>query len=170
MAYEVSRRSFLKGAAALAAATAVSGLLTACGGGKNDSGFTLKGDNYKVYFSDADCTYSTTNNIYNVQLDMQIERITKAMNPLASSSDYGDVFSAKIGDQKLDIANPKETVKKLSKGEKERCTPKFTTESKDVYDKATSGAELMYLTIKLNGDSTVFEINLKTNTIKYKVR
>ena len=34
MVYEVSRRSFLKGAAALAVATAASGLLTACGGGK----------------------------------------------------------------------------------------------------------------------------------------
>ena len=33
MGYEVSRRSFLKGAAALAVATAASGLLTACGGG-----------------------------------------------------------------------------------------------------------------------------------------
>ena len=37
MAYEVSRRSFLKGAAALAVATAASGLLTACGGGKGSS-------------------------------------------------------------------------------------------------------------------------------------
>ena len=37
MAYEVSRRSFLKGAAALAVATAASGLLTACGGGKDDA-------------------------------------------------------------------------------------------------------------------------------------
>ena len=56
MAYEVSRRSFLKGAAALAVATAASGLLTACGGGKEDNGFTLKVEDYKVYFSDADCT------------------------------------------------------------------------------------------------------------------
>ena len=48
MVYEVSRRSFLKGAAALAVATAASGLLTACGGGKNDSGFTI--GKYKVYF------------------------------------------------------------------------------------------------------------------------
>ena len=47
MAYEVSRRSFLKGAAALAVATAASGLLTACGGGKNDSGFTI--GKYKVF-------------------------------------------------------------------------------------------------------------------------
>ena len=37
MAYEVSRRSFLKGAAALAVATAASGLLTACGGGGGGS-------------------------------------------------------------------------------------------------------------------------------------
>lgn len=170
MAYEVSRRSFLKGAAALAAATAASGLLTACGGGKNDSGFTLKGDNYKVYFSDADCTYSTTYNIYNVQLDMQIERITKAMNPLASSTSYKKAFSAKINDTPLKLANEDDTVKKLSKGEKEHCTPRFTTDSKDLFDKATSGAALMYLTVELNGDSTVFEINLKTNTIKYKVR
>ena len=36
MVYEVSRRSFLKGAAALAVATAASGLLTACGGGKGE--------------------------------------------------------------------------------------------------------------------------------------
>lgn len=34
MEYEVSRRSFLKGAAALAVATAASGLLTACGGAR----------------------------------------------------------------------------------------------------------------------------------------
>lgn len=41
MAYEVSRRSFLKGAAALAVATAASGLLTACGGGKDNAGFAI---------------------------------------------------------------------------------------------------------------------------------
>lgn len=41
MVYEVSRRSFLKGAAALAVATAASGLLTACGGGKEDNGFAI---------------------------------------------------------------------------------------------------------------------------------
>ena len=46
MAYEVSRRSFLKGAAALAVATAASGLLTACGGGKGD-GYTI--GEYTVY-------------------------------------------------------------------------------------------------------------------------
>ena len=49
MVYEVSRRSFLKGAAALAVATAASGLLTACGGGKEDNGFTLKGDGCRLY-------------------------------------------------------------------------------------------------------------------------
>ena len=48
MAYEVSRRSFLKGAAALAVATAASGLLTACGGGKGD-GYTI--GEYTVYLS-----------------------------------------------------------------------------------------------------------------------
>ena len=48
MGYEVSRRSFLKGAAALAVATAASGLLTACGGGKGD-GYTI--GEYTVYLS-----------------------------------------------------------------------------------------------------------------------
>lgn len=170
MAYEVSRRSFLKGAAALAVATAASGLLTACGGGKEDNGFTLKGDDYKVYFSDADCTYSTTYKNYNVQLDMQLERITKVINPLASSTDYDKVFSAKIGDKSLTLANKTDSVKKLSKGEKWRCTPKFTTEDKDLFEKATNGTELLYLTITMGKENTTFEVNLKTNTIKYKVR
>ena len=114
--------------------------------------------------------YSTTYKNYNVQLDMQLERITKVINPLASSTAYDKVFSAKIGDKSLTLANKTDSVKKLSKGEKERCTPKFTTEDKDLFEKATNGTELLYLTITMGKEDTTFEVNLKTNTIKYKVR
>lgn len=167
MAYEVSRRSFLKGAAALAVATAASGLLTACGGGKGDNGFTLKGDDYKVYFSDP--TWGTMENTTNyVQMELRMERITKVLNPLPSSTKYSAIFSAKIGDDPIDLANGSDTVKKLSKNDSVVCTPRFNT-TKDLFTKATNGEELVYLTIKMGGDATEFEINLKTKTVKYKV-
>ena len=37
-------------------------------------------------------------------------------------------------------------------------------------EKATNGTELLYLTITMGKEDTTFEVNLKTNTIKYKVR
>ena len=170
MAYEVSRRSFLKGAAALAVATAASGLLTACGGGKDDSGFVLKGDDYKVYFSSPDCGTSVTQNNCYAQMNLKMERITKVLNPLPSSTKYSEIFSAKIGDTSISLSNGSDSVKKLSKGESVSCAPRFVTEDKALFEKATSGNALVYLTVKMGGDSTVFEVNLKTNTIKYKVR
>lgn len=171
MAYQVSRRSFLKGAAALAVATAASGLLTGCGGGKNDSGFTLKGDDYKVYFSDSEWGTIENSNYY-MQMNLKMERITKVLNPLPSSTKYSEIFSAKIGDADagIKLTNGDETVKKLSKNDSVVCVPRFVTDNKTLFDKATNGEELVYLTIKMGGDSTVFEINLKTKTIKYKVR
>lgn len=167
MAYEVSRRSFLKGAAALAAATAASGLLTACGGGKNDSGFTLKGDNYKVYFSTPEWG-SVKDTDYYVQTNLKMERITKS-SMLSGSDKYSEVFSAKIGNTVLTLSNGSEKVAKLSKGEKDVCVPRFTTNDKTLFDKAKNGEEKVYLTITMGKNSTDFEIDLKAGTIKYKV-
>lgn len=101
MAYEVSRRSFLKGAAALAVATAASGLLTACGGGKNDSGFTI--GKYKVYFDSPDFGTSDAQGNHFFEPNLKIECIKT--DYLDTARDFDKVFSAKIGETNLTLYN-----------------------------------------------------------------
>lgn len=94
-------RSFLKGAAALAAATAASGLLTACGGGKNDSGFTI--GKYKVYFDSPDFGTSDAQGNHFIEPSMKIECIKT--DRFDGSRKFSKTFYAKIGDTELALSN-----------------------------------------------------------------
>ena len=166
MAYEVSRRSFLKGAAALAAATAASGLLTACGGGKNDSGFTI--GKYKVYFDSPDFGTSDAQGNHFIEPSMKIECIKT--DRFDGSRKFSKTFYAKIGDTELALSNGDKEVNNMKKGDKFSYAPHFITKDDALYQKAVSGQALVYLTINLYGDTATFEVNLKDKTIKYTVK
>ena len=93
MGYEVSRRSFLKGAAALAVATAASGLLTACGGGKGD-GCTI--GEYTVYLSLQ--SYGWMNEKKNPYGFVIPEVKIKGKKSGFNNKSYKEMFALKVGD------------------------------------------------------------------------
>ena len=166
MAYEVSRRSFLKGAGALAAATAASGLLTACGGGKNDAGVVV-GD-YKVYFEGVKSGSETLkeSTVYYIEPTVRIKRIE---GNGWRSIHYEDAFtSAKVKDQALELSNKNESFGPLDKKQEALCKPRFTTKDEAVCKSAANG-ELVYFTIVLSKKEALFETNLKTGSVKLVV-
>lgn len=166
MAYEVSRRSFLKGAAALAIATAASGLLTACGGGKGDSGFTI--GKYKVYFDSPDFGTSDAQGNHFIEPSMKIECIKT--DYLDTAREFSKTFTAKIGETEITLSNKDEKINNMKKGDKFSYAPHFITKDGALYQKAANGEALVYLTIDLYGDKATFDINLKDKTIKYNVK
>lgn len=163
MAYEVSRRSFLKGAAVLAVATAASGLLTGCGGGKDDGGVVI-GD-YKVYFEGLKSGYeiSKDSKAYYVEPTVRIKRME---GNGWRSTHYEDVFtSAKVKDKTLELSNKTDSFGPLDKKQEALCKPRFTTQDEATYNSAANG-ELVYFTIVLSKKEALFETNLKTGTVK----
>ena len=167
MAYEVSRRSFLKGAAVLAVATAASGLLTGCGGGSDkDPDFTI--GNYKVYFGNLDFGQSDAKGNHFIEPTLKIECMKT--NIMHTSKKFSSVFSAKVGSTTLNLLNDDESIKKMTKGDKFQYAPHFVTTDDALYAKLKNGEETVKLTIDLYGDSATFEVNLKNNTIKYTVK
>ena len=132
MAYEVSRRSFLKGAAALAVATAASGLLTACGGGKEDNGFTV--GKYKVYFDSPDFGTSDAQGNHFIEPNLKIECIKT--DYLDTARDFDKVFSAKIGETNLTLYNRNDKINNMKKGDKYSYAPHFVTKDDALYQKA----------------------------------
>ena len=166
MAYEVSPRGFLKAAAVLAGATAASGLLTACGGGKGDSGFTI--GKYKVYFDSPDFGTSDAQGNHFFEPNMKIECIKT--DHFDTAREFDKTFSAKIGETELTLSNKDEKINNMKKGDKYSYAPHFITKDDALYQKAVNGDVLVHLTINLYGDKATFDVNLKDKTIKYTVK
>lgn len=164
MAYEVSRRSFLKGAAALAAATAASGLLTACGGGKNDDGFTM-GD-AKVYFGKMSYGINEDTKTYFIIPDVKI----LAYRDDLKSVKFEKLFSAKVGDEPLTLENKSSSTDKLKKGSAKDYLPKLTTKNSSLYEAVKSGTKTLDLTITLSGSKMVFSMNLPEDKVTVTVK
>ena len=117
MAYEVSRRSFLKGAAALAVATAASGLLTACGGGKGD-GYTI--GEYTVYLSLQ--SYGWMNEKKNPYGFVIPEVNIKGKKSGFNNKSYKEMFALKVGDVEFKLDENKRVT--LIQGKTVDCLPK----------------------------------------------
>ena len=166
MAYEVSRRSFLKGAAVLAVTTAASGLLTGCGGGKDDGGFTI--GKYKVYFDTLDFGTSDAHGNHYFEPKLKIECLKT--DYLDTARSFDKVFSAKIGETSLTLSNNDDKINNMKKGDKYSYVPHFITQDDALYQKAVKGEVLVQLTIDMYGDKETFDVNLKDKTIKYTVK
>lgn len=164
MAYEVSRRSFLKGAAALAAATAASGLLTACGGGKNDDGFTM--GNAKVYFGKMNYGIDEGNKTYYITPDVKI----LAYRDDLKSVKFGELFSAKVGSESLTLENKSSSTGRLKKGSAKDYLPRLTTTDPELYKAVKSGEKTLDLTITLSGSKMVFSMNLPEDKVTVTVK
>ena len=164
MAYEVSRRSFLKGAAALAVATAASGLLTACGGGKDDGGFAI-GDNFKVYFGTLDFGTSDANGKNYIDVKVKVE--CTETKKWVSSKKLSDVFVP--ADANVELYNKNETFEKMTRGDMRTYEPHFVM-SDDLYKQYMDGKKDFCMTINLYGEKSTFNVNLPKKTISYTVK
>lgn len=163
MAYEVSRRSFLKGAAALAVATAASGLLTACGGGSN-TGFAV-GD-YRISGGKVEYYRADSQGRYTIETTVTIKRTSsKSWTEWFSvfqNKDYADVFSA----EKMKLLNGDVKFESLGKNDEVVCTPRFYTTDETQFNKFVNGDELMKLKIELaRNQSSTFNVDVKNKTI-----
>ena len=156
MAYEVSRRSFLKGAAALAVATAASGLLTACGGGKGD-GYTI--GEYTVYLSLQ--SYGWMNEKKNPYGFVIPEVNIKGKKSGFNNKSYKEMFALKVGDVEFKHVT-------LIQGKRADCLPKFTTTDETAYNAAISGEKTLEFSITLSGQTQTFVVDLKNKKITLK--
>ena len=143
MGYEVSRRSFLKGAAALAVATAASGLLTACGGGKGD-GYTI--GEYTVYLSLQ--SYGWMNEKKNPYGFVIPEVKIKGKKSGFNNKSYKEMFALKVGDVEFKLDENKRVT--LIQGKTVDCLPKFTTTDETAYNAAISGEKTLEFSITLS--------------------
>ena len=164
MAYEVSRRSFLKGAAALAVATAASGLLTACGGGKEDAGFAI-GD-YRISGGAVEYWNADSQGRYTIETTVTITKTgskswTDWFNVFKNKK-YDDIFSAK----NMKLLNGDEKFEMPSKNDDVVCKLRFYTTDKTLFDKFVNGEEKMTLKIELaRNQSKTFLVDVKNKTI-----
>ncbi len=157
MAYEVSRRNFMKGAAMAAAAAAVSGLMTGCSGDTKPVAQIQLGD-YTVRVTDAKTAQESSVagaqkvNGYITPV-VGIEYSGKGSMTLL----YTDIFSAELGGSKMTLTNPA-SVYNSTVGNFKSCEPKFKTTDKDLYAGFNSNTQAMKLKVTLDKETAIFTI------------
>lgn len=172
MVSKVSRRNFLKGAAAMTVAAAASTLLAGCSGnGGNDvpdPNTVMLGD-YKVKVTSAKTAQESATNS---------NKITGYITPVVSISYsgkgsptflYKEIFiSAMIGDTKMTLTNPLQPYNSIV-GTFANCEPKYKTTDKEAYLDYTGSKKPMVLKVSFDDKTyAVFEIwnNGKINPSK----
>lgn len=154
MAEKITRRTFLKCAAATAAAVSLSGVLTGCGGGSTVGEF-------RVYFNDKPTFgWMDSGNYGLVTLKIGIKGV---QNGITFSKKYSDVFSAEAGGQKLAMKNGSTGI--LWQGSTKDCELEFRIADKETVDALASGAQTLDLTITLSTVSRLFVLDLKNKTV-----
>lgn len=167
MVSKVSRRNFLKGAAAMTVAAAASTLLAGCSG---NGGNTAPAANEIVL---GDYRVKVTNAKTTQDSDIATEKITGYITPVVSVSytgkgsmtlAYRDIFSAELGEAKVSLTNPLQ-VYNSTVGILMDSEPKFKTTDKDAYNNYVTGKLPFKLKVSFNGKETaLFEI-YNTGTI-----
>lgn len=150
MAETMTRRTFLKGAAAAAVAVSLAG----CGGGSTVGEF-------RVYFNDKPTFGWMDSGSYGlVTLKIGIKGV---QNGITFSKKYSDVFSAEAGGQKLAMQNGSTGI--IWQGTTKDCDLEFTTTDKALYEALRDGVQTLDLTITLSTVSRLFVLDLKNKTV-----
>lgn len=150
MAETMTRRTFLKGAAAAAVAVSLAG----CGGGSTVGEF-------RVYFNDKPTFGWMISGDYGfVKLNIGIKGVE---NGITFSKKYSDVFSAEVNGQKLELQNGSTGI--LWQGSTKDCKLEFRIADKETVDALASGAQTLDLTITLSTVSRLFVLDLKNKTV-----
>lgn len=149
MAETMTRRTFLKGAAAAAVAVSLAG----CGGGSTVGEF-------RVYFNgNPEFGWMISGDYGFVKLNIGIKGV---QNGITFSKKYSDVFSAEAGGQKLAMKNGSTGI--IWQGTTKDCDLEFTTTDKALYEALRDGAQTLDLTITLSTVSRLFVLDLKNKT------
>ena len=160
MAEKMTRRTFIKGAAAAAVAVSLSGVLAGCGG--DDGGYDV-GD-FRVYPSISDYAWSDkTNNGY-IEMSVTVKNVAAT---LSLNNTYENVFEAWVNGTKLELEN-KDAKINLIQGSSKVCLPKFVLtgeDNKKVYNNLISGATTMTMKITLSRTPCTFVVDLKKETV-----
>ena len=150
MAETMTRRTFLKGAAAAAVAVSLAG----CGGGSTVGEF-------RVYFNgNPEFGWMISGDYGFVKLKIGIKGV---QNGITFSKKYSDVFSAEAGGQKLAMENGSTGI--IWQGTTKDCDLEFTTTDKALYEALRDGAQTLDLTITLSMVSRLFVLDLKNKTV-----
>ena len=135
MAETMTRRTFLKGAAAAAVAVSLAG----CGGGSTVGEF-------RVYFNgNPEFGWMISGDYGFVKLNIGIKGVE---NGITFSKKYSDVFSAEVNGQKLELQNGSTGI--LWQGSTKDCELEFRIADKETVDALASGAQTLDLTITLS--------------------
>ena len=170
MAYEVSRRSFLKGAVTLTAAVAASGLLAGCGdskGGVAVANYTVKSEGISTGMIDPDHYY--------IQPKLVIKCEKLNVFQWFKNKNFGDIFEAYVAgsNEKLYVENKNTKFDTtMVKGEEVTCMPQFYTTDKTLWEQLKSGEKKLMMTIKFgekDKNKGTFEVDPSTGKIKYIV-
>lgn len=168
MAFEVNRRDFMKGAAAVAASVMASGLLTGCSGKTDAENYpTATAGEYTVKYikmtSKGNDEFGSNGPITVDRTFTPEIRITYSGSTVGATP-YSSVFSAKIGDNELKPESGwtswVNTVPKTS-----TCKPDFKVTDTAVASLFTSGKEKFRLFVKLGGSTVVFAIDDKGRAV-----
>lgn len=172
MVSKVSRRNFLKGAAAMTVAAAASTLLAGCSGnGGNDvpdpNTITLGDYKVKVTLADKDQSKTETGTGNNAKV---VEKIQPTVSISYSGAGftglfYNDVFAATMGDKEMKLNNKAGMIVSKDFGNLSGVVssfvaykPEFQTDDKDLIAQYNSGKTVMKLKVVLDKETAVFTI------------
>lgn len=163
MSEKISRRVFLKGAAATALAVSVAGLTGCSTDGGNESTTAVVLGDYKV---DVNLKKSVLGKNGDGSATVKLSvTITNNDAGAVATPFVRSVFpTMKAGDTELKPGNAKTEVITLPMKVPTESTPSFLIEDNDLYNKVNSGALDLKLTVKLSGQTAVYTLNFGNGT------
>ena len=154
MAYEVSRRNFMKGAAMAAAAAAVSGLMTGCSGDTKPVAQIQLGD-YTVKVTSTETAQKSSGEIFVGKITPTVSIAYSGVGSMTLA--YKDIFSAELGGSKMTLNNPL-SVYNTTVGAFKPCEPEFQSKDESLYGAYLNRTQVMKLNVTLDKKTAVFTI------------
>ena len=154
MANEITRRNFIKGAAAAAIAVSLSG----CG----DTGYDV--GEFRIYFAGKPAYgWMNSDNTGFVRLNINVKG-TK--NTLTLNHSFGEAFQAQVQNKTLELENKSDKINILQ-GLTQKCalTFKLNAENRGLYNALCAGEEPLLLTVKLSAQRRQFALVLPENKV-----
>lgn len=161
MAEKMTRRSFMKGAAAVAAAVSLSGVLAGCGGEEALASVTLP--NFNVQLKSVKVVGGKVYNTENESLEAEAVFDLTYTGSGFTGDKFANVFGAKIGEKTLTLQNSGTAIAAdIPFGRTQTCTVKFKTEAEGVDELYQNGTPLI-LTVQLQGTTAKFAYDVAKN-------
>lgn len=158
MSKTMSRRVFLKGAAAVALAVSAAGLTGCNAGGNNESSTAVVLGDYKVDVNLNDSVLGK-NGDGSATVKLSVTITNQDAGAVATPFVRSVFPTMKAGDTELKPGNAKTEVITLPMKVPTVSTPSFLIEDNNLYNKINSGELDLKLTVKLSGQTAVYTLN-----------